>query len=253
LTHSATLLRLTCVINHIVTIIAAVAGIAIGQADPKISDYVQAGFKDAMFKPAYHSSSQKELKKINKDFAQSYKIKSSVIHYKEPLMLRVRGKIEGTDAEYIIKGTKRVWRVPHSGLKLSENIATSPGKRQTALDFGMLSTPLFDEFFTAKYIRKDRKTGHIVFDVTYVPALKDGSRHRIWVDPVKKFTSKREWYSQMGGHLMATFVYENEENFDGIWMPTRMSVFNADSKLAGVTDYEELKVNSGIEDSFFKT
>jgi len=51
---------------------------------------------------------------------------------------------------------------------------------------------------------------------------------------------------------MATFLYENPKQIGGVWMPTKVTVRNADNKVAGVMNYEGLKVNVGLEDSLFK-
>jgi outer membrane lipoprotein-sorting protein len=105
--------------------------------------------------------------------------------------------------------------------------------------------------FQAKFIRTDRKTGEHVFDVTYVPSLSDDTRHRIWVDADKKVVTKREWYTQLGGYLLATFYYEGHEKQNGVWFPTTLSVKNADDKQAGVTHYKNLKVNAGLDEDIF--
>jgi outer membrane lipoprotein-sorting protein len=232
---------------------AALAVIVVAQSATSIDTYTQPGLKDLTLDAQRLKASQKELRKINKDFGQSFRVKSSTIQLKEPMMLRVVGEYDGTKVEYVIKDGKKVYKMPHSGLKYSDDIAKKPGKRQTALDFGLLTPPLFDSFFTAKYIRKDRRSGHQVFDLTYVSSLKDGTRHRVWIDPAKKFTSKREWYSQVDGRLMATFTYEDPKQFGAIWMPTKLTVHNSDNKLAGQTAYKNIKVNSGLASSLFKT
>jgi outer membrane lipoprotein-sorting protein len=97
----------------------------------------------------------------------------------------------------------------------------------------------------------DRATNDYVFDLTYFqPKWDDTSRHRVWVDPEKRFTTKREWYSQHGRHL-ATFYYEKAVLQAGVWMPTVVTVRNADNKVAGVMEYTRVKVNGGLNDSLF--
>ena len=114
----------------------------------------------------------------------------------------------------------------------------------------MLTPSLFDNLFNAKFVRLDRATNDVVFDVTYPAALDDTSRHRIWVDPQKKYVTKREWYSQKGRQL-ATFFYNEPSNVGGVWVPTKMQVKNVDGVLAGETFYTGLKVNQGLQDSLF--
>ncbi len=223
---------------------------ALGQS---IKDVWQAGLRDASFTAQVSTGNQRELAKINKDFANSYRFKSSTVKMKEPFKLRLESKVEDQNILFIVNGTTRLVRVPQANVNIHENLAKSPGKRQTALDFGMITPGLFNELFTSKFVRNDRATGDVVFDLTYIPKLDDTTRHRVWVDPQKKFVTKREWYSQIDGRLLATFTYENPKQSGGVWFPTRVTVRNADNKVAGVTDYTNLVVNGGLDDSLFKT
>jgi len=231
------------------TILLAAA--ALGQSSAKISDCWQTNFNDASFTAVVGTSNQKELAKINKDFANSYRFKSTTVRLKEPFKLRLETKVDDMDILFIVNGVTRVVRIPSRGIRNKENLAKSPGKRQTSLDFGLLTPALFNNLFEAKFIRTDRATGDHVFDLTYIPALDDTTRHRIWVDPKQRYVNKREWYSQNGGHLLATFLYSEAKQFGTIWFPTKLTVKNADNKVAGSTTYSGVKVNSGVADSTF--
>lgn len=224
-------------------------------AEPSISSYVQSGFKDVSFSAKVKDSNQKELAKINQDFAKSYRFKASNVWLKEPMKLRMESKVEDTDIYFIINGGRKLVRVPRVNINQRDDISKSPGKRQTPLDFGLLTPSLFNGFFQAKYVRTESKgefSGDVVFDLTYIPSLDDSSRQRVWVNPSRKFTAKREWYSQEG-YLMATFFYDQEKQYGPVWMPTRVTVRNADGKVGGSTEYVNVKVNQGLADSLFKT
>jgi outer membrane lipoprotein-sorting protein len=99
-------------------------------------------------------------------------------------------------------------------------------------------------------VRTDRATGDLVFDVTYQNRQHDTSRHRIWVDKDRKIVKKREWYGQ-DGRQMATFSYENPQRVGGVWFPTRQVVRNMDDRVAGVSEFENIRVNTGLADSLF--
>lgn len=221
--------------------------------DQNIADYWQASFKDASFTAVALKGDQKELRKINKDFATSYKAlgNAASVKMKEPFLLRMQGK-EG-DTEYIVfqNGAKKTYKIPRTGFKLNQDLSKSPGKRQTILDFGLIVPSLFSNYYSAEFKRVDRATNDIVFDLTYVPSLKDGTRNRIWVDPKKHFIRKREWYSQIDGRLQATFVFEDEKQVNGLWFPTKMTVRNADNNVAGVMEFRNISVNSGLELNLF--
>ncbi len=230
------------------TLLAATAFMLVGQANYDAGDIVQKGIKDISFTARVDFGNQYELAKINKDFGDSYRVSYSLIKTKEPFKVRVEGKVGDTTALYILNGTKRVYSIPRLKLKQKEDVAKGPGKRQTYLDFGLLTPSLTDELFNADFVRVDRATNDLVFDLTY--KKNDKSRHRVWVDPKKKIVTKREWYNQKGKQL-ATFFYEKPVEIDGVWMSTMATVKNVDNKKAGVLLYENIKVNQGISDSLF--
>ena len=231
--------------------LAFLAAVALTAQDPKIDDVLQKSFRSATFTAVVGSASQIELQKINTDFAKSYRFKSMDVWMKEPFKIRMESKVDDSDILMVINGAVRKLSIPKARLSQKFNLAKEPGKRQTALDFGILTPALFDGLFQAAYIRTDRRTGELVFDLTYVAPLKDKSRHRVWIDPEKKMLTKRQWYANRGGHLMATFECKDAQLIGGVWLPTTVTVTNAENKLAGTTNYKDLKVNSTLADSLF--
>lgn len=193
---------------------------------------------------------QSELRKINKDFATSYKFSYLKVYYKEPLMLRAESRVEGTDLYYMISGGRKKYLIPKIHISTVQNIAHAPGKRQTMMDFGLLTPSLFADLMNAEFIRTDPDNGDLVFDLTY--KADDRSRYRVWVDPQKRFITKRVWFAQ-DGHEMATFTYAQPEEVNGVWFPTRGTVRNADRVVAGITEMTQIRVNEGLKDSLFKT
>lgn len=233
--------------------VSGVVALVLGQSSTvRIQDLVQPALRDASWRARVERSAQRELQKINRDFANSYRFSFTDVQMKEPFMLRLESTVDDQSILYILNGPIRMFRIPRAGINRRENLARAPGKRQTPLDFGLLTPSLFDNFFTARFVRNDRATGNVVFDVTYVPSLGDTTRHRIWVDRTRRIVTKREWYSQNGGFLVATFYYEEPRSFSGIWIPTRLRVHNADDKFAGSTRYENIRVNTGLSDSIFR-
>jgi len=234
--------------------ILALAAMVAPAAEPSITDYVQPGLRDLSFTAKVLSAKQAELKKINQDFSVSYRFSSSNVWLKEPMMLRMESVVDDTKIFYIVNGTKRLVSVPRTGLRQREDLSKAPGKRQTPLDFGLLTPSLFKGLFQAKFVRTESRgdlKGCLVFDLTYLPSLDDTSRNRVWVDPQRKYTPKREWYSQLGGYLMATFTYSDLQSVGGIYVPRKVSVNNADGKFAGSTAYQNVKVNTGLATSLF--
>jgi outer membrane lipoprotein-sorting protein len=229
----------------------AVFAAAVALQTPTIDSVLQKGLRSASFTAVVGSAKQVELQKINKDFAQSYRFKSMNVWLKEPFKIRMESKVDDSDILMVINGPVRKLSIPKARLSQKLNLADEPGKRQTAFDFGLVTPSLFEGFYEAKFVRTERNTNELVFDVTYVASLKDKSRHRVWIDPSKKMLTKRQWYANWGGHLMATFEYSKPVQQDGVWMATSVSVTNAEGKLAGTTNYTNVKVNPTIADSLF--
>ncbi len=230
---------------------AALALVALtAQSSQSIDAYVQKNFDDAVLTARVKYANQKELVKINDDFGQSYKVPFSDIKVKEPFMLRVETNVEDTKVLYIQNGTKLLIKIPRIKVNSKQDLAKSPGRRQSLLDFGILTPSLFTGLFDAKFVRLDRATNDVVFDITFPPELKDKTRHRIWIDVQKKVVTKREWYSRRG-RQQATFYYLEPMSVDGVWMPTKMQVKNVDGVLAGEIFYTGLKVNQNLPSSLF--
>jgi hypothetical protein len=233
-------------------IASAAATLVLAQAQPSIRSFIQPALKDFSFTARKVSANQRELGKINRDFGQAYRFDSTKFQYLEPMMLRAESKVEDQTLQYILNGPIRRYRIPRAGINTREDLSKSPGKRQTTLDFGILTPALFDGLFQAKFVRKDARTGAMVFDLTYLESLKDDTRHRVWIDPDQKFVIRREWYSQLDNfRLMGTFFYEEPKQFGAIWFPTRLTVRNAEDKVAGVTRYTDIEVNQGLPESLF--
>lgn len=234
-----------------VTSLVALA--VLGQSQ-NINDYASTGFRDLQFKATVGSANFKELGKINKDFSQSYRFKTTDVWLKEPFKLKMQTTVDDTTITFFTVGTKKSTRIPKAKINLNEDVAKAPGKRQTLFDFGVLSPSLFTDLFVAKFVRLDRATNDVVFDLTYPASMKDTGRHRIWIDPERKLMTKHEWYAQQGrnqGRLMATFHYSEPKKFGDFWMNTTVTVYNAENIKAGSAIYSNVKANAGIAESVF--
>jgi len=215
-----------------------------------INDYVQNRLHDLRATVKQQTANQRELEKINRDFANSYRIKQMTARYKEPSKMRLESKVGVVNVVYIINGNRK--HVSAGPIKTTDDISNAPGKRQSLMDFGIL-TPGFMKLVNAKFLRYDHESGgrYPVFELTWANS-DDTSKHIVWMDGKTRTVVKRQWYNQEG-KLMAIFYYKNPvEAAPGIWIPTRVEVYNAEGKLGGVTTYVDLHVNEGLPDSLFQ-
>lgn len=213
-------------------------------------DIAQTGLKDITFTAVGVKSDRRELRKINDDFAQSYQFDSVKMFGKEPFMIRGEAQVDDTKLLYIMNGSRKYYKIGRApGIPI--DVSNAPGKRQTVFDFGVITPSLFQDLMVANFVRVDRETGALIFDVTYNKKFDDTSRHRIWVDKEKRYVEKRVWYNQEGKQL-ATFSYEAPKQLSGVWFASKVTVRNNENKVAGVTEYRNVKMNGGLEDSLFK-
>ncbi|MEN3001476.1 MAG: hypothetical protein ABDI19_06495 [Armatimonadota bacterium] len=191
-----------------------------------------------------------ELRKINEDFANAYRFKWMKAYYKEPFKLRLESEVLSRRITYILNGGIKVVIAP--GQRVRDDVSNSPGKRQTPLDFGFI-TPAVAKQLDARFEREEREGGTTL----YVFTLKwnygdDESTHIVWIDPVKRITARRVWYSGTGKYR-ARFEYKDPvEAAPGIWIPTRAEVYNAAQRFGGRTINSNIKVNQGLDDSLFR-
>lgn len=232
-----------------ITMLAASLLLTRGQT-PSIGQMTQPNFKDASFQVKLVYANQGELKKINSDFGETYRFKTMDVEIKEPFMLRMAGSVEDTKLLFLLNGTTRMTSIPKIGVHQKENLEEKPGKRQTPLDFGFLTPSMFQGLFTADFVRTDRATGDYVFDIHYNPKYNYKVYYRVWIDPQKHYTTKREWYRK--DRQLATFYYSDPVNQDGVWLPTHLLVKNVEDQRAGETEYVAMKVNSGLSDDLFR-
>jgi outer membrane lipoprotein-sorting protein len=211
-------------------------------------DIVQPNFRDCTFVAEIVKANESELKKISKDFAASFRFMSAPVkaEVKEPFMVRLESRLEGTDLQVIENEGRTLYKIPKLGIKKVQDLSHAPGKQQTVLDFGVLTASLFEQRFDATFVREDRETGGLVFDLTYKhPLYNDTTRQRVWVDPQKRYVIKRVWFAQ-DGHEMATFLYNKPMEESGVWFPSEAVVKNVDGAIAGITRYSKMNINVGL-------
>jgi outer membrane lipoprotein-sorting protein len=217
---------------------------------PSVDQYTQP-IKDITFAMDTGTANLTELKKVSQDFADAYRFDHVEFKIKDSFQIRGETKVDDTAILMIMNDGIRVFRAPRQRINIKKDVRTHPGQRQTIFEFGLLTSQLFDGFMDAKFVRNDRATGDVVFDLRFNQKFGDTTRYRVWIDPQKKFTTRKEWYGQ-DGNLKATFFFADPAKVNSVWVPTAASVKNAEGNLAGVLRYSNFKVNAGVSDSAFK-
>lgn len=217
---------------------------------PSIDQYTQP-IKDITFAMDVKTGNQTELRKISGDFGEAYRFDHVLFKIKDSFQIRGEAKVEDTSILMIMNDGIRVFRAPRQNINIKKDVRNRPGQRQTIFEFGILTPQLFDGFMDAKFVRMDRATNDAVFDLKFNSKFGDTTRYRVWIDPQKKFTTKKEWYGQ-DGNLKATFFFADPVKVDSTWVPANATVRNSEGNLAGALRYSGFKVNIGLADSLFK-
>lgn len=212
-------------------------------------DAVSNNLSDLQFNMKLKSANRSELKKINNDFALGYEAESGLVQWKEPMKLKLSSNVNGEKIIYLIAGNKQSYFVQRFNLRKTDDLSQDPGRHQTLFDFGLITPSISQQFLKGVFVRTDAD-GFNIFDATFRQD-RDTTRFRIWVHPSKRYVAKRVWYNRKG-QLMATFEYENPVQSNGVWVATRVTVKNSENKVAGVTEYSNIRANSGLADSIFK-
>jgi hypothetical protein len=221
----------------------------------KLSDYEVTKLDDfeTTMKATFHDD--RAARKIDRDAGLIYQLKSNVhIRYKEENKFRADGTIGANRASMVINDNKQSVRLS-LGIKKSEDLGNSPGKRKSLLDMGLISE-YYLTYAQGEFLGEKTFEGVpcAVFKITFKDRSLDTSHRIVWIDPKTRITLKREEYLQetLGGKLRDVWLYRDpQEVAPGLYFPTRIELYNNENQKAGETAYTKTHVNIGLSDSLF--
>ena len=215
-------------------------------AAPSIETFVSASLKTLQLSSEIVTENQDELRTIDGDIALAYRLHRGSMAYEQPGKLRIDASIPHlATGYYIINGNQKLTVAPF--VHKVQDTTGAPGKRQTLLDFGLVSPELLADY-TAKFLRRDN--GLILFQIQPKQAG-ETQKDLVWIDPKTHITTQRYNYNR-DGKLTKWFLYKNPRLIGGIYVPTRVELYNPQNKLAGATVYENIRVNLPLSESLFK-
>lgn len=192
-----------------------------------------------------------ELERINDDFAQQFKLKRAEVWYKSPDSVRVETRIGPTKLTYIIDADNKWTKAPLKGT-VQENIADKPNRRQTGLEFGILSTFLFSKMSASapKSVKLENENA-LQIDFTF-PRNKETGTWRVFVSAADyrllRFDKIRD-----SGELKVRYCYKDHQDVTkDVRMPRRVEIYNQFGKFAGEYLIKRIDVNTNLPDSLFR-
>lgn len=187
-----------------------------------------------------------ELKKIGGAFATTYRLKRVEVSYKFPGKARFESRLLGAPVVMIYNGDKQVYQTPiKSGTK---DVADHPGQKQSLMDLGLFAIDYLSTDYKPVFQRRD---GELLVYKLEQRGTDNKSHEIVWVNPKTAVTERRQTFN--GDNVLKKEVrYKNARQIrPGIWVPTRIEIYNQFGKLGAVQDVTDIKVNLGVEDSKF--
>jgi hypothetical protein len=222
------------------------------RAEETLRDFAQPELRDFTASGAIVQKNNAVLQQIGRNFAQGYRVRESLIRYKEPMKLRVDAKAGFLSVRYIIDGNRKATQVPMLHINKVKDITGHPGEGQGMLDSGIITPSFLAHGVALRFVGRKELDGHPVpvFEFWYT-ADKLSRHHLLWMDPEKRIILRHD-VDDRHGHPWVRYMLKQPIQVAGVWVPTRLEVYSEDGHLAAVTRYTGVKVNSGLSDSLFR-
>jgi outer membrane lipoprotein-sorting protein len=221
-------------------------------AEETLDRYAQTSLQDLSATAVIVQKSEAALKQISEDFGKGYRATRSALKLKEPGKVRVEGKYGLFSVVYVINGDRKLTSVPTLHIRKVKDISKRPGERQTSLDIGVITPSLLPQL-NSQFVRYETRGGKrlAVFDLWF-KAEPGGRKHTVWIEPTTRTIVEHQVFHRKGGLKMRYLLQNPARYAGGIWLPTRVELFNAAGQLAAVTRYESVQVNGGLSESLFE-
>jgi len=233
--------------EYIVAVALILTSVLSAQAAPDIRALTSNSVKTLQTNSEIVTENQDELKKIGGDISLAYRLHRGSMVYEQPGKLRIEATIPHiATGYYVINGNMKRTVAPFVDKK--QDTTGAPGKRQTLLDFGLVPPELLTDY-NATFLR--RESGLLCFQLQPKQAS-ETQKDLVWIDPKTHITAQRYNYDR-DGKLVKWFLYKNPVLVaPGIYVPTRVELYNTSNKLAGATIYQNVRVNQPVSESLFK-
>ena len=237
------------------------AAVAAGQPAPPrpqmpglsrdIHAYVQPGLQDFTVTLRTGRYDKKAGEQISKEFGQLYKVAGNgTLHYKQPDMIRLDGKVLGLNGVLVMDGFTQHIRIGF--IHKNQDESQAPGKVTTLLDTGLLNE-FYLSYADARFqgVQPVEGTPCAVFRLSYAPRMHDTSFRLVWIDPNTRIIRRREEHGQDGA-LHAVYTFRNPVLTAGVWLPSEVDAANAQGEFVGQTFIQDARPNTGLTDHLFR-
>jgi outer membrane lipoprotein-sorting protein len=214
----------------------------------RVSD-ATSGFRDLSLTARVVHTNPAALHKIGKDFSKNYDIKSTRLLYKCPDKMRLDGKIGLLNVVVVTNGDKKAFMIPSVHFRSTDNIKGQPHKRQSELDWGVLTGSLWNDYIVLSAESESVSSGDM-YKIVFRRSNSVDKKLAVWADAKSLKLLKLEKY-ESDGSMKSKYIFSGHKEYNHIWVPSRIDVYNEDNTLAATSACENVAVNSGISDSRF--
>ena len=187
-----------------------------------------------------------ELGKIGGAFATSYRVPKYKFAYKFPNRLRVEANVGPVAAVVVYVDNDKSFRTPLGTQR--RDTTGEPGQKQSLMDIGVFATDWLRLDHKATWLRAEGALQVYRLD----QRLSDNKAHEIvWVNPRTSITEKRQSIGGEGRLVKEIRYLAPREVAKGVWIPTRVEIYNQFGKRGAVQEVEEIVLNQGVSDDTF--
>jgi hypothetical protein len=217
------------------------------QASPEVPATDKIKDLSVALRIVHEETNYDELKKIGGAFATSYRVPTYEITYKWPGKLRVEGKAGPLSALLIYVGDTKLFRV--GLIKKTQDVHGNPGQKQSLMDVGVFSK----DWLATDYQPVFQKREGALWVYKLVQRNTDNKSYElVWVTSKTFITEKRQSHNTEGELQKEIRYLKPRELRPGIFLPSRVEIYNQFGKLGAVQTVEEARVNTGIAESVFQ-
>jgi outer membrane lipoprotein-sorting protein len=189
-----------------------------------------------------------ELRKIGGSFATTYSIKRMNMAYQQPNKARFEARFLGAQVLMVYNGDTKKFHIP--GRTETKNIAGQPGQKQTLMDLGIFAKDYLTTDYEAHYLRTE---GDLQVYKLSQRNTTNTSHEIVWVNPKTSIIEKRQSYNGDNKFIKEIRFTNPAQPRPGIYVPTRIEIYNTEGKMGAAQSIEEIKVNLGVDASQFET
>lgn len=190
-----------------------------------------------------------ELSKIGGAFATTYSFQRMNVNYQYPNKARFEGKSSIGSALLIYNGDDKMFKVPIPFVgKRTENVHGQPGQKQSLLDLGIFARDWLTTDWAPHFIARVNGLDEYRLSQRFST---NGSHEMVYVNPKTYIIARRISYNGDNKLLKELRFVNPTEIKPGIWVPTRIEIYNQYGKLGAVQTLEGTRVNAGVDPTLF--